>query len=32
LMDRVVNFIEDLHLSEVVDVDLEVLYFTEHGH
>ena len=32
LMDRVVNFIEDLHLSEVLDVDLEVLHFTEHGY
>jgi uncharacterized protein YlxP (DUF503 family) len=31
VMDRLVNFIEDLHLCEVVDVDMEVMHFGDHG-
>ena len=31
VMDRIVNFVEDLHLSEVADVETEILYFGEHG-
>jgi uncharacterized protein YlxP (DUF503 family) len=27
VMDRVINFIEDLHLSEILDVEKEVLHF-----
>ena len=30
VMDRVVNFIEDLHLSEILDVQMEVLHLGEH--
>jgi uncharacterized protein YlxP (DUF503 family) len=31
VMDRVVNFIEDLHLCEVLDVETEILNFGEDG-
>lgn len=31
VMDKVVNFIEELHLSEVVDVHTEILHFGDHG-
>lgn len=31
VMDRVVNFIEELQLSEVVDVETELLHFGDHG-
>lgn len=27
VMDRVINFIEDLHLSEILDVEKEILHF-----
>jgi uncharacterized protein YlxP (DUF503 family) len=31
VMDRVVNFIEELQLSDVVDVQTEILHFGDHG-
>lgn len=31
VLDRVVNFIEELHLSEVLDVEVEVLHFGDDG-
>jgi uncharacterized protein len=31
VMDRVVNFVEELQLSEVTDVETEILRFGEHG-
>lgn len=31
VMDRVVNFIEDLNLCEVLDVETEILNFGENG-
>jgi len=31
VMDKVVNFIEELHLSEVADVQTEILHFGDHG-
>lgn len=31
VMDRVINFIEELQLSEVVDVSTELIHFGEHG-
>jgi hypothetical protein len=30
VMDRVVNFIDDLQLSEILDVQMEVLHLGEH--
>jgi uncharacterized protein YlxP (DUF503 family) len=30
VMDRLVNFIEELHLSEILDVEMEVLHFGNH--
>lgn len=30
IMDRVVDFIEDLRLCEVLSVDLEILHFSDH--
>ncbi len=31
VMDKVIDFIEELHLSEVVDVHTEILHFGDHG-
>jgi uncharacterized protein YlxP (DUF503 family) len=31
VMDRVVNFIEELQLSDVGDVETEILHFGDHG-
>ncbi|MGQ9656118.1 MAG: DUF503 domain-containing protein [Thermodesulfobacteriota bacterium] len=31
VMDRVVHFIEDLHLCEVLDVETEIMNFGENG-
>ncbi len=31
VMDRVVNFIEELNLSEILDTQVEILHFGEHG-
>jgi uncharacterized protein len=31
VMDRVVNFIEELQLSEILDTQVELLHFGEHG-
>lgn len=31
VMDRVVNFIEELQLSDVVDVHTELIHFGDHG-
>jgi hypothetical protein len=31
VMDRVVNFVEELQLSDIVDVQSEILHFGEHG-
>lgn len=31
VMDRVLNFIEELQLSEIVDVETELLHFGDHG-
>jgi hypothetical protein len=31
VMDRVVNFIEDLHMSEILDVEMEIQHFETDG-